>query len=585
LPAQVRAKRDIELTERKRQMAVKVRAFLSPTLVLLAFDWPEGVHRADFLGFSISRRPGFAGAAESYLPNRLTFAGPRKDGDPEPTSDANPIQTFHWWDSRIDDADRGATFAYTVTPITGTVDAPGNPASDPVAHLVHHHTDAKAIDVTLPPIERDGIGTWFNRAVASSQAFVNEFGHGAIPANRVEAGLAWLADGMEAAIPDFLAPGGPVEGAIYHLTDHHWVIPALATVTGSFAYHANAEKKRDGTTEVVDAPAIAALPNITFAPRTHTTIMHDKFIVRTTADGSADSLLAGSANFTTEGLSVQANVIHTFRGAEAKPLAQLYLARKRFLDGDPQRDASRAAGAWSAPVPLAGGSAKVFFSPEITSHRVCLADAVDRIEQADKSVLFCLFDPTDKELLDALFGTAPRGKVMLGLVNSLKVLEAAVTKDQQAAGEVVATHEGSAVPSGVVGYNRYGGAGSPPHNFWYENSTIPGVDQSIHVHHKFLIVDGETDNPSIYTGSANLSNNSLHNNDENLLRIDGIPWLARIYVAEFMRLYEHYRARQAWENWSSGRPDTYRLYKDAGWARREFTPGTQRFLLRTQFAG
>ena len=43
---------------------VKVRSYCSPTLVLLAFDWPDGA-REDFLGFAVSRVPGPAGKPES----------------------------------------------------------------------------------------------------------------------------------------------------------------------------------------------------------------------------------------------------------------------------------------------------------------------------------------------------------------------------------------------------------------------------------------------------------------------------------------------------------------------------------------
>jgi hypothetical protein len=36
-------------------------------------------------------------------------------------------------------------------------------------------------------------------------------------------------------------------------------------------------------------------------------------------------------------------------------------------------------------------------------------------------------------------------------------------------------------------------------------------------------------------------------NDENLLEITESPRLAGIYLAEFLRLYEHYRARMAFD--------------------------------------
>ena len=66
------------------------------------------------------------------------------------------------------------------------------------------------------------------------------------------------------------------------------------------------------------------------------------------------------------------------------------------------------------------------------------------------------------------------------------------------------------------------------------------------IHHKFIVIDAETDHPIIYTDSNNLSENPTHRNDENLLEIKGSPELAQTYFAEFMRLYDHYRARALW---------------------------------------
>jgi hypothetical protein len=101
---------------------VKIRPYCSPTLVLLAFDWPDG-DRRDFLGFAILRSPGFrkpdgTEEAESWLPNRVGFDGPEQGRDfPSETS---PIQKFQWWDARIDDPDRGREFTYRVWPVVGT---------------------------------------------------------------------------------------------------------------------------------------------------------------------------------------------------------------------------------------------------------------------------------------------------------------------------------------------------------------------------------------------------------------------------------------------------------------------------------
>src|SRR5580700_4468320 len=100
-------------------MPVSGRAYLSPTLVLLAFDYPEGENDNTFLGFAIKREPGFDGAKFTFLPNRIGFDGAHKDGSTE-GSDQWPIQKFYWWDARINTADRGKKFTYTVSVVTGT---------------------------------------------------------------------------------------------------------------------------------------------------------------------------------------------------------------------------------------------------------------------------------------------------------------------------------------------------------------------------------------------------------------------------------------------------------------------------------
>src|SRR5262249_35562115 len=77
---------------------VRSKAYLSPTLVLLAFDWADGGQRKDFLGFAIRRSPGYQQETQSWLPNRVGFEGPAPDGGDLP-SNTSPIQKFLWWDA------------------------------------------------------------------------------------------------------------------------------------------------------------------------------------------------------------------------------------------------------------------------------------------------------------------------------------------------------------------------------------------------------------------------------------------------------------------------------------------------------
>jgi len=49
--------------------------------------------------------------------------------------------------------------------------------------------------------------------------------------------------------------------------------------------------------------------------------------------------------------------------------------------------------------------------------------------------------------------------------------------------------------------------------------------------------------PLVITGSANFSEPSTKNNDENMLVIKGEARLAEIYLGEFLRIFNHFFAR------------------------------------------
>src|SRR4029453_11812013 len=149
-------------------------------------------------------------------------------GQPDFPSDVAPIQKFMWWDARLDGSNAGASLAHEITPLWGAPGAlqPGTP-------------DRVSLTVELPEHVEFGIGSWFNRAVMSSQAFSRKLkSFNLPPGGQLSAAQAlelrqWLANGMESPVPDFVGPGAPVfdsvVGAIYHLTDKLWIIPALKT--------------------------------------------------------------------------------------------------------------------------------------------------------------------------------------------------------------------------------------------------------------------------------------------------------------------------------------------------------------------
>jgi PLD-like domain len=318
---------------------VIARAYLSPTLVLLAMDWPDGANRQDFLGFAIRRTPGFlnlsTGVIEpsSFLPNRISFNGPPPAGQPDFPSDQAPIQKFMWWDARLDGSAAGNSLTYDITPVCGT---PGN--------LTMIEADTFSLTVELPRHVQLGIGTWFNRAVMSSQAFSRKLRSFNAPAGQLTAEQSlelrsWLANGMETPVPEFVGPAAPafdsVVGAIYHLTDKVWIIPALqAAMAGK-----TIGLVFDNDDPAVSADALNTLGSVQFFPRTRLTIMHNKFLVAgdsllNTQQASAARLTCGSANYTTQGLTSQANLVHTFESAD---LAKLYHSRFELLKTNPTK--------------------------------------------------------------------------------------------------------------------------------------------------------------------------------------------------------------------------------------------------------
>jgi hypothetical protein len=72
-------------------------------------------------------------------------------------------------------------------------------------------------------------------------------------------------------------------------------------------------------------------------------------------------------------------------------------------------------------------------------------------------------------------------------------------------------------------------------------------------------------------------------NDENILEVTDSPRLAQVYFAKFLRLYEYYRARAAWNRRAADRT-TFRLDPGTGWADQAFQPGTPEYEARVGMA-
>ncbi|NND00770.1 MAG: hypothetical protein HKN85_11370, partial [Gammaproteobacteria bacterium] len=144
---------------------------------------------------------------------------------------------------------------------------------------------------------------------------------------------------------------------------------------------------------------------------------------------------------------------------------------------------------------------------------------VELIANAERMVLISAPFGVDKRMLDAMENN-PRTKIEYGLANStakakIKTLRHHSTRFFPPS--KLKTFRGERWDAKAFGAHK--------------------------IHAKTIIVDPYGDNPKVLIGSANFSNASCKDNDENAMLIVGNKRLAAVLATEFMRMYEHYRAR------------------------------------------
>jgi phosphatidylserine/phosphatidylglycerophosphate/cardiolipin synthase-like enzyme len=96
------------------------------------------------------------------------------------------------------------------------------------------------------------------------------------------------------------------------------------------------------------------------------------------------------------------------------------------------------------------------------------------------------------------------------------------------------------------------------------------------IHCKFLLRDPLSNDPIVVTGSANFSDASTNDNDENMVVIRGDKRVADIYFTEFNRLFNHYYFRSVTHrSRPTGTLKALLLVEDDSWLSK-YKPGTLR---------
>jgi phosphatidylserine/phosphatidylglycerophosphate/cardiolipin synthase-like enzyme len=451
------------------------------------------------------------------------------------TTDKHPVQSFLWSDYTA----RPATeYRFKIVPMYGTPKKL-EPLKEGTVELTVK---------TEPEDDSAGHGVWFNRGAIASQAFAREFNN-IKPSPQQLDDLSqpvtqWLSRGLLEACLRFInetPEGDALRACVYEFT-YKPVLNAFKAaidrgVDVKISYHetpANAKAIKGA-----ELPKTVAGKKILF-PRTVPKIPHNKFIVRLTANDQPVSVWTGSTNMTPSGFLGQSNVGHRVNDTKT---AKTYLAYWTAIAKNPKREDARKAVTKITPHPPelpAPNSVGVVFSPR---HRATMLTWYgNRMIDAAETVLFTAAFGVNKNLMDPLARDRDFLRFVLMEKWPTKEVDTVLRADRDlivsygaVLGEVTTFKDGKPVKQRIKEFGL---------DKWFlEEEHFRKAGNIFFVHTKFLLVDPLSEDPLVCTGSANFSDNSLLENDENMLIIRGNQRVADIYLTEFDRIFRHFYFR------------------------------------------
>ena len=189
---------------------------------------------------------------------------------------------------------------------------------------------------------------------------------------------------------------------------------------------------------------------------------------------------------------------------------------------------------------MTGLDAKVGFSPH-TEENGLLASVGKDIDKAKSSVFFSLafLGQMKKGPIGPALGRAIKSKT----VHALGIADARVKEGNLGVTVMTADNKRRVVRASAL-------TGNVPAPFSTEPSGLSGSSgqhRGTRMHHKFVVLDFDTDDARVYLGSYNFSEAADFDNGENLVMIKDRT-VATSYMIEALRIYDHYRFRSAQED-------------------------------------
>lgn len=483
---------------------------------------------------------------------------------PNPTPDMvvstweHPVQSFVWDDFT---AKPKHGYEYLFYPIRG---APKNldRSAKPISIRVR----------TEPQFSGEEHDVFFNRGVASSQAYVRRFGNlrpddQPTPEKEKEA-LEWLTRSLDEAIVQFIGqakPGDTLLSCFYEFryrpvadalmkalkerVDVRLIVDAKVNEYTDKKGVFHPSFPRDDNLALIDEVGIPRERVILREARPDD-IQHNKFMVLVQDGTEPTEVWTGSTNVSLGGFSGQTNVGHWVRNRDVAGQFRRYWD---LLSTDPggradedrttvrkknaalQADVAALHPAPTAVDQIPAGITAVF-SPRaglgVLDLYVRLVDSAHG--SACITLAFGIGKPFKTELSDNTFQSP--------LVFLL--LERRDRANPNSKKKFVPLTARNNV------YQAWGSFLRDPVYQWAREKNARGLRLNTHVayvHSKFLLMDPLGGDPIVVTGSANFSEASTNSNDENMLLIRGDRRVADIYFTEFNRLFNHYYFRSVTE--------------------------------------
>lgn len=512
-------------------------------MCLLAMNWKEDKPPTDFVGFGIDyKEPNgkqfFAISNNLSFPDSAAHAGPNAQ-----SSHLSPIQKFRWVHFPMN-ANLPGFFTYRVTPVFMDIDD-GNKLS---------YGDSQQADIQLQAETYPGeLNIAFTRGFISSQAFVARFGSGqgsvsailpatanagltfkAEDAAKEETALAWmgfearsvLLGALDAALADSTAQ---VRVCAYDFNDPEILsrLQQLKTRVRIVIDDSGSHKPATAAESKAAALLVTSAGAANVQRQHMGGLQHNKCIV---VDGDDTKIaIGGSTNFSWRGLYVQNNNTVTLQGETAVKIFSdafdNFWANPNNASGFEKTGSS----VWT-DLGLKSVNAQVTFSPHSKLNTTLATIAAD-ITAATSSLFYSLAFLYEtpgviRTAIETLVARNPFPVLVYGL------------SDKSVGGLDIQQPDGNppvAFPAALTGTTT-----SLPPPFAAE--TTGGFGTTLH--HKFVVVDFNTLDARVYTGSHNFSVAADTKNAENLFCIRD-QRVATSYMIEAVAMFDHYSFRDA----------------------------------------